>query len=120
MVSPRQTHEVCGACPLDRPDGCSWVVTVEDGVPTRLRGAVEHPFSRGSLCNKVAGYLEHTRAPGPLLYPLRRVGRTGEGRDVDLFHRVGGAVNENASDDVAHSAPVDLPPKRRRTPWLAL
>ena len=72
--------DVFGACPLDCPDGCSWVVTVEDGEAVRLRGNREHPFTAGALCAKVNGYLEHARAPDRLLYPLRRVGRKGEGR----------------------------------------
>src|SRR4051794_10847122 len=72
--------EVFGACPLDCPDGCSWVVTVEDGVATRLRGNREHPYTAGALCAKVNGYLEHTRAADRLLYPLRRVGKKGDGR----------------------------------------
>ena len=71
--------EVLGACPLDCPDGCSWVVTVEDGEAVRLRGNREHPFTAGALCAKVNGYLEHTRAPDRLLYPLRRVGAQGRG-----------------------------------------
>ena len=54
--------DVLGACPLDCPDGCSWVVTVEDGEAVRLRGNREHPFTAGALCAKVNGYLEHTRA----------------------------------------------------------
>jgi anaerobic selenocysteine-containing dehydrogenase len=72
--------DVFGACPLDCPDGCSWVVTVEDGVATRLRGNRDHPFTAGALCAKVNGYLEHTRAPDRILHPLRRVGAKGEGR----------------------------------------
>ena len=72
--------EVIGACPLDCPDTCSWVVTVEDGEAVRLRGNRDHPFTRGALCAKVNGYLEHTRAPDRLLHPLRRVGAKGEGR----------------------------------------
>ena len=71
--------EVFGACPLDCPDGCSWVVTVEDGVAVRLRGNRDHPFTAGALCAKVNGYLEHTAAPDRLLYPLRRVGCEGRG-----------------------------------------
>ena len=69
-----------GACPLDCPDTCSWVVTVQDGEAVRLRGNRDHPFTNGALCAKVNGYLEHTRAPDRLLYPLRRVGAKGEGR----------------------------------------
>ncbi len=77
--------EVLGACPLDCPDGCSWVVTVEDGEAVRMRGNPAHPVTRGSLCVKVNRYLEQTRAPDRLLHPMRRVGRKGEGR----FERIG-------------------------------
>jgi anaerobic selenocysteine-containing dehydrogenase len=72
--------DVHGACPLDCPDTCSWVVTVQDGEAVRMRGNRDHPFTRGALCAKVNHYLEHTRADDRLLYPLRRVGRKGEGR----------------------------------------
>jgi anaerobic selenocysteine-containing dehydrogenase len=74
-----------GACPLDCPDGCSWQVTVRDGEAVRMRGNPDHPFTRGALCAKVARYLEYTRAPDRLLYPLRRTGAKGEGR----FERIG-------------------------------
>ena len=74
-------HEVLGACPLDCPDGCSWVVTVDDdGEAINLKGNRAHPFTAGALCAKVNGYLEHTKAPDRLLYPLKRVGAKGEGR----------------------------------------
>lgn len=69
-----------GACPLDCPDTCSWVVTVVDGQAVRLEGNREHPYTRGALCEKVNRYLEHTRQPDRLLYPQRRVGKKGEGR----------------------------------------
>jgi anaerobic selenocysteine-containing dehydrogenase len=72
--------DVHGACPLDCPDTCSWIVTVRDGEAVRLRGNRDHPFTRGALCAKVNHYLEHTRASDRLLHPLRRVGRKGEGR----------------------------------------
>ena len=73
-------QEIPGACPLDCPDGCSWIVTVRDGEAVRLRGNPDHPFTRGALCAKVARYLDHTRTPDRLLHPLRRVGAKGEGR----------------------------------------
>ncbi|HEX7297540.1 MAG TPA: molybdopterin-dependent oxidoreductase [Solirubrobacteraceae bacterium] len=76
---------VHGVCPMDCPDTCSWVVTVEGGKATKLAGAEDHPFTRGVLCVKLNRYLEHTRADDRLLYPLRRVGRKGEGR----FARIG-------------------------------
>ena len=73
-------REVRGACPLDCPDTCSWVVTVRDGEPVSLRGNREHPYTRGSLCAKVNRYLDYTRQPDRLLHPMRRVGAKGEGR----------------------------------------
>lgn len=78
-MSARSDGDIRGACPLDCPDTCSWIVTVKDGHAVALRGDPEHPYTRGSLCNKVADYLEYTRSPGRLLYPLRRVGRKGAG-----------------------------------------
>jgi anaerobic selenocysteine-containing dehydrogenase len=44
-----------------------------------LRGDPHHPYTRGSLCNKVAGYLNYARSPERLLYPMRRVGPKGSG-----------------------------------------
>jgi len=79
-VSATTRREVPGACPLDCPDTCSWVVTVENGEAVSLRGDRRHPFTRGALCAKVHRYLDYTRAPDRLLHPLRRVGAKGEGR----------------------------------------
>ena len=71
---------VRGACPLDCPDTCSWEVTVKDGRAIDLRGAKDHPFTRGSLCARLNKYLDHVSAPDRLLHPMRRIGRKGEGR----------------------------------------
>lgn len=71
-------REVIGACPLDCPDGCSWVVTVDDdGRATKLRGNPDHPHTRGGLCVKVNPWLEFAADPSRLLHPLRRVGPKG-------------------------------------------
>jgi len=85
---------VRGVCPLDCPDTCGWRVTLRDGHPAALRGDPDHPFTRGALCTKVNRYLEHTRAPDRLLYPLRRIGGKGEGR----FTRISW---EEALDEIA-------------------
>ena len=77
LAPPR---EVPGACPLDCPDTCAWVVTVRDGEALTLRGDRRHPFTRGALCAKVNRYLDYTRAPDRLLHPQRRVGAKGGGR----------------------------------------
>ena len=73
-------RDVIGACPLDCPDACSWVVTVDDeGRAVKLRGNGDHPHTRGGLCVKVNPYLEHSASPNRLLHPMRRVGPKGEG-----------------------------------------
>ncbi len=78
-------HDVVGACPLDCPDGCSWIVTVnDDGKAVKLRGNSSHPFTDGGLCKKVNPWLEFAEDPSRLLFPLKRVGAKGEGR----FERV--------------------------------
>lgn len=86
--------KVLGACPLDCPDTCSWVVTVRDGEAVGLRGNPDHPFTRGALCVKVNRYLEHTRAADRILYPMRRVGPKGSGR----FERI---TWDEALDEIA-------------------
>ncbi len=76
---PGGSRRVLGACALDCPDTCSWIVTVKDGRAVRLEGDPEHPLTRGVLCNKVNGYLAYARSPDRLLHPMRRVGPKGAG-----------------------------------------
>ena len=72
--------QVRAACPHDCPDTCALLVTVEDGVATEVRGDPEHPTTAGVLCTKVARYVERTYSPDRILYPMRRVGKKGEGK----------------------------------------
>jgi anaerobic selenocysteine-containing dehydrogenase len=74
------TTTVRAVCPHDCPDTCGMVVGVRDGVAVELRGDREHPFTKGFLCQKVSRYLDRTYHADRLKYPLRRVGRKGEGR----------------------------------------
>lgn len=55
------------------------LITVENGVATRVEGDPEHPTTAGFLCNKVARYLERTYSPQRVLYPMKRVGAKGKG-----------------------------------------
>src|SRR5262245_27639243 len=84
MPPDRSVHQIRGACPLDCPDTCSWIVTVTGGEAVALRGDPDHPYTRGSLCNKVADYLGYTRSRERLLYPMRRVGRKGRAEFVRI------------------------------------
>jgi anaerobic selenocysteine-containing dehydrogenase len=66
-------------CPLDCPDTCSILATVEDGRVVRLDGDPEHQFTRGFLCGKVAHYPERLYSRDRLLYPMKRAGAKGAG-----------------------------------------
>jgi anaerobic selenocysteine-containing dehydrogenase len=66
------------ACPHDCPDTCGMLVTVKDGVALKIQGDPSMPFTDGTLCTKVAHYLERTYSPDRLLHPMRRVGPKGK------------------------------------------
>jgi anaerobic selenocysteine-containing dehydrogenase len=70
---------VRAACPHDCPDTCALQVTVENGVAVKVEGAADHPFTAGTLCTKVARYLERTYSKDRVLYPMKRVGAKGKG-----------------------------------------
>jgi anaerobic selenocysteine-containing dehydrogenase len=71
---------VKAACPHDCPDTCGLHVTVENGVAVKVEGAKDMPFTQGTLCTKVARYLDRTYSSARVLHPLKRVGAKGEGR----------------------------------------
>jgi len=78
--APSARTIVRAACPHDCPDTCALLVTVENGRAVDIAGAPDHPTTRGTLCTKVARYLERTYAKDRVLHPLRRVGPKGRGR----------------------------------------
>src|SRR4029453_16961285 len=71
---------VRGACPHDCPDTCALLVTVKNGRAIKVEGAPDHPTTRGTLCTKVARYLDRTYSSERVLHPLRRTGTKGSGR----------------------------------------
>jgi anaerobic selenocysteine-containing dehydrogenase len=77
--APRERIVVRAACPHDCPDTCALSVTVQDGVAVKVEGAKDHPFTAGTLCTKVARYLERTYSEDRVLFPHRRVGPKGKG-----------------------------------------
>lgn len=85
---------VHAACPHDCPDTCAMLVTVKDGVAVKIQGDPTMPFTDGTLCTKVAHYLERTYAPDRLHYPLKRVGSKGRGE----FRRISW---DEALDEIA-------------------
>ncbi len=73
--------ELPSVCPLDCPDTCSLLVTVEDDQIIKVRGSHANPLTNGVICNKVArGYPEFVHGPNRLTTPLKRVGAKGDGQ----------------------------------------
>lgn len=79
------TSIIRAACPHDCPDTCALLVTVQDGVAVEVKGDPDHPTTAGALCTKVARYTERTYHKERLLYPMKRIGKKGEGK----FMRIG-------------------------------
>jgi anaerobic selenocysteine-containing dehydrogenase len=84
-MTPPPATVVKGACPHDCPDTCALDVHVRDGIAIKVTGSSAHAPTAGVLCTKVARYTERTYHPDRLLYPMRRIGKKGEGR----FERIG-------------------------------
>ncbi|MDN4037397.1 molybdopterin-dependent oxidoreductase [Massilia sp. YIM B02443] len=88
------TTLVRATCPHDCPDTCALLVKVDNGVATEVKGDPEHPTTAGVLCTKVSRYIDRTYHPDRVLYPMRRVGRKGEGK----FERISW---DQALDEIA-------------------
>ncbi len=68
-------------CPLDCPDTCSLAVTVEGDQVIRIRGSDANPYTRGTVCKKVANYYpDLVHGPRRLRTPLLRTGPRGGGQ----------------------------------------
>ncbi len=68
---------VCCLCGLS---GCGMDVTVEDGKVVKVSGDKDHPESKGALCIKGLAAMEILYSPNRLKYPLKRIGKRGEGK----------------------------------------
>ncbi|MCG8416587.1 MAG: molybdopterin-dependent oxidoreductase [Proteobacteria bacterium] len=72
----RAIPTVCFGCTTH----CGCIGWVQDGRVRRIDG---NPFdinTRGKICSKAQGMIQYTYYPERLLYPIRRVGKRGEGK----------------------------------------
>ncbi|MFV8829262.1 molybdopterin oxidoreductase family protein [Alkalihalobacterium sp. APHAB7] len=67
-------------CPLDCPDQCGLLLHKKDGKIIKVAGDPDHPVTQGNICNKVRHMTDRIYDPKRLEYPLKRVGRKGEGK----------------------------------------
>ncbi|MHB0975619.1 MAG: molybdopterin-containing oxidoreductase family protein [Candidatus Aquicultorales bacterium] len=61
-------------CTRDCPDACGLLVEVEGGRATGLRGAPDHPITRGFHCYKQRFFLERVYGPRRIASPLLKNG----------------------------------------------
>lgn len=71
-------------CPYDCPDACGLIINVEDGKAIKVQGDPEHPFTRGTLCPKMAHYEKTVHSKKRILTPLLRNGAKGSGSFVPI------------------------------------
>ncbi|MEW9110422.1 MAG: molybdopterin oxidoreductase family protein [Cytobacillus gottheilii] len=67
-------------CSLDCPDQCGLLVHKKDGKITKIEGDPNHPVTQGSICNKVRHMTNRLYDENRLQYPLKRIGKKGEGK----------------------------------------
>ncbi len=60
--------------------GCGIVIEMQDGKPVKITGDSDCPSNKGVLCVVGKNALEQLYSPDRLQYPLKRVGKRGEGK----------------------------------------
>ena len=113
------------ACPHDCPDTCAMLVTVEDGKATKIQGDPTMPFTAGTLCTKVSYYLERTYSPDRLQYPMKRVGKKGEGRFRrmswdEALDEIAARVKAAAADDPQTILPLSYAGTMGMVQWSSM
>lgn len=71
-------RSVCAIC---EPGGhCGLKAYVKDGKIIKIEGDEDHPANKGKLCAKGASNRRYVYHKDRVLYPMRRVGKKGEGK----------------------------------------
>ncbi|MGL1930901.1 MAG: molybdopterin-dependent oxidoreductase [Desulfotalea sp.] len=73
-------HKEKTICPLDCPDTCGIIASIENGKIVSLTGDKEHPYTNGFICRKMRAYPDRYYSSERILYPQVRVGKKGEGK----------------------------------------
>ncbi len=66
----------CGLC----HPRCGTLLHIEDGKVVKVTGDPDHPISRGVICERGRLMQDHIYHPDRLNYPLKRIGKKGEGK----------------------------------------
>ena len=60
--------------------GCGVELHIQDGKLVKVEGDEDHPFLQGRLCPRALAMTQYTNHPNRLQYPMKRVGKRGEGK----------------------------------------
>ncbi len=72
----KATPTICFGC----TNHCSVIGRTQDGQVRKIEGNPLDPNSQGNLCSKAQGMISYTYYPERIQYPLKRVGKRGEGK----------------------------------------
>ena len=67
-------------CPRNCHDTCSISTQVIDGKVIRIKGDDTNTYTDGNLCVKMNHYVNYLYDSNRLMYPMKRVGKKGEGK----------------------------------------
>lgn len=76
MVGEGVVKTTCGICNL----ACGMLIHMKDGKPVKVEGDPKNPANDGALCIRGYSSLELLDNPKRLQYPMKRVGKKGEGK----------------------------------------
>jgi anaerobic selenocysteine-containing dehydrogenase len=60
--------------------GCGILAHVENGKITKIEGDPDSPINKGTICAKGIAQIERLNHPDRLIYPMKRMGKKGEGK----------------------------------------
>ena len=90
--------------------GCMHLITVENGVVTKVRPDPDGPLNHGRACVKGMSIIEQMYHPDRLIHPMRRIGPRGSGKwrriswdeaYDEMAARLGGLMREHGPECVS-------------------
>lgn len=73
-------EEIKSGCPRDCYSSCSVILSLENGRIAGIKGDPLNKATCGMICIKGRAYIERNYGEGRLKYPLKRIGKRGEGK----------------------------------------
>lgn len=67
-------------CTMDCPDTCALEIQVQEGKIEKISGSKDHPVTAGFICSKISQFAKRVYHTDRLLYPMRRIGKKGDGQ----------------------------------------